>query len=119
MDMAGLEFNVKDALNVLKMYADAGRDRIQAKDLLQQCMPLIENWQERYEKLETIKENHQYCNYRIRCLDEGQPPDSVQLEGQRVHHPQRKEGGPSGYLQVLDGAQVALKMVAYSWNWLR
>ncbi len=46
MDMAGLEFNVKDALNVLKMYADAGRDRIQAKDLLQQCMPLIENWQE-------------------------------------------------------------------------
>jgi len=63
MEMASLEFNVKDALNVLKMYADAGRDRIQAKDLLQQCMPLIENWQERYEKLETIKENHQYCNY--------------------------------------------------------
>ena len=45
--MAGLEFNVKDALNVLKMYADAGRDRKENIDLrlllfgLYECLSLF------------------------------------------------------------------------------
>ena len=62
MDIAALEFNVKAAQDVLKMFADAGKDRIRVQDLLQQSMARIENWQEKYEKLEILSQNHETCN---------------------------------------------------------
>mgnify|MGYP004491317381 FL=1 len=46
------------------MFADAGKERIrvQVQDLLQPCMARIENWQEKYEKLEKLSQNHDACN---------------------------------------------------------
>ena len=61
-DMAALEFDVKEAQDVLTMFADAGKERIRVQDLLQQCMARIENWQEKYEKLEKLSQNHDTCN---------------------------------------------------------
>ena len=62
MDMAALEFDVKAAQDVLNMFAEAGKTRIRVQDLLQQCMARIDNWQEKYEKLETLSQNHDTCN---------------------------------------------------------
>ena len=61
MDMAALEFDVKAAQDVLTMFADAGKERIRVQDLLQQCMARIENWHEKYVKLEKLSQNHDTC----------------------------------------------------------
>ena len=63
MDMAALEFDVKAALDTLQMFADAGKTRIRVQELLQQCMGRIENWQEKYDRLETLSQTHDLCNY--------------------------------------------------------
>ena len=62
MDMAALEFDVKAAQDVLNMFAEAGKTRIRVQDLLRQCMARIDNWQEKFEKLETLSKNHDICN---------------------------------------------------------
>ena len=63
MNLAALEFDVKAALDTLQMFAEADKPRIRVQELLQQCMGKIDNWQEKYVRLEELTSNHELSNY--------------------------------------------------------
>ena len=60
--LVDLEFDTKAALESLTMFAEKGIKRIQVQELLRQALPRIEDWPQKYAKLQLVCKSHQSCN---------------------------------------------------------